>query len=69
MINLMSLRLMALVALDILASVRLMRKIIIINILIGSEVLPALDTNNSIFWIITPCSPEDGGDTFLRNIR
>jgi hypothetical protein len=53
---------------DILASVRLIIKMIIIHILVGSEVLQPLDMKNTIFWGTTLCSPEDEGDIFLRNI-
>jgi hypothetical protein len=38
----------------------------------GFEVFTALKMCIVVFWIMIPCSlignPEDGGDTFLRNI-
>lgn len=45
----MTVRLMAPITSDILSYVRLNKKMIIIHILIGSEVLPPLDMKNPIF--------------------
>jgi hypothetical protein len=42
--------------------------------LVGFEVFTAVVLKSIIFWDMTPCSaelfydPEDGGDTFLRNV-
>jgi hypothetical protein len=49
--------------------------------IVGFEVFTAVVNKSIIFWAMTPCSPlsctrrfvffdpEDGGDTFLRNVR
>jgi hypothetical protein len=33
------------------------------------EVLTAVKMSMLLFWVVTPCEPEDGDNKFLRNVK